>query len=99
MPQIDKSKFRFKIGDDVLYDNKKCKILAYYFMMNFNNYENTYGYTLRIESGGHDGSYYSYDENGNSLSFDNGNCWFVPEKWVEPIKKKKKIREIKVKIK
>ena len=50
MPYIDKSKFRFKIGDEVLYSGKKCKILAYYFMSNFNNYRQSYGYTLRIES-------------------------------------------------
>lgn len=97
MPQIDRSKFRFKIGDNILYNNKKCKILAYYFMENFNNYRSAYGYTLRIESGGHDGSYYSYDENGNSLSFNGTNCWFITEKWVEPIKKK--IKKIKIKIK
>ena len=97
MPQIDKSKFRFKIGDNILYDGKKCKILAYYFMVNFNNYRNAYGYTLRIGSGGHDGSNYSYDENGNHLSFNRGVCWFVPEKWVDPIKKK--IKKIKIKIK
>ena len=61
MPQIDKSKFRFKIGDNILYNNKKCKILAYYFMESFNNYRPTYGYTLKIGKGGHNGAYYSYD--------------------------------------
>lgn len=99
MPHIDESKFRFRVGDNILYDGKKCKILAYYFMVGFNNYGNTYGYTLRIESGGHDGGYCSYAENGNQLSFNERNCWFVPEKWVEPIKKIKKIRKIKIKIK
>lgn len=97
MPNIDRSKFRFRIGDNILYNGKKCKILAYYFMVSFNNYRNGYGYTLRIESGGHDGSNYSYAENGNHLSFNEGNCWFVSEKWVEPIKKK--IKKIKIKIK
>lgn len=69
MSNIDRSKFRFKIGDKVLYNGKKCKILAYYFMENFNKYRSAYGYTLEIERGGHDGSYYSYAENGNHLSF------------------------------
>ena len=99
MPQIDKSKFRFKIGDNILYDNKKCKILAYYFMVNFNDYRNAYGYTIEIGKGGHNGSNYSYAENGNHLSFNERKCWFVPEKWVEPIKKIKKIKKIKIKIK
>lgn len=99
MPNIDKSKFRFRIGDKILYNGKKCKILAYYFMIGFNNYRNAYGYTIKIESGGHNGSCYSYDENGNHLSFNERNCWFVPEKWVEPIKKIKKIKKIKIKIK
>lgn len=99
MPHIDKSKFRFKIGDEVLFKEKKCKILAYYFMENFNKYRSQYGYTIKIGSGGHDGSLYSYDENGNLLSFNERKCWFVPEKWVEPIKKIKKIKKIKIKIK
>lgn len=97
MAQIDKSKFRFKIGDEVLFKEKKCKILAYYFMENFNKYRSQYGYTIEIGKGGHDGSIYSYDENGNLLSFNERKCWFVPEKWVEPIKKK--IKKIKIKIK
>ena len=99
MPQIDKTKFRFRIGDNILYNNKKCKILAYYFMVSFNNYRHVYGYTLKIEKGGHDGRYCSYDANGNHLSFNEGGCWFVPEKWVELIKKIKKIKKIKIKIK
>lgn len=97
MPQIDKSKFRFRIGDTILYDNKKCKILAYCFMTSFNDYRNAYGYTIKIGEGGHNGSNYSFDENGNHLSFNERNCWFVPEEWVGPIRKK--IRKIKIKIK
>ena len=94
MPQIDKSKFRFRIGKEVLYNGKKSKILAYYFVVSFNNYGNAYGYTLRIESESQDGRYYTYDENGNKHSFKEGNCWFVPEKWLEPISKK--IKKIKI---
>lgn len=97
MLNIDRSKFRFKIGDKVLYNGKECKILAYYFMENFNKYRSSYGYTLKIERGGHDGGYYSYDENGNQLSFNKRNCWFVTEKQVHPTEKK--IKRIKIKIK
>lgn len=97
MPQIDKSKFRFRIGDEILFKGNKCKILAYYFIVDFNNYKCGYGYTLEVKFPGHDGIYYSYDENGNHLSFNERNCWFIPEKWAEPIKKK--IKKIKIKIK
>ena len=69
MPQIVKSKFRFKIGDNILYNNKKYKILVYYFMESFNNYRHAYGYTLKIGKGGHNGARYSYDANGNHISF------------------------------
>lgn len=96
MPHIDRSKFRFKIGDKVFFEGKKCKILAYYFIDGFNNYTCIYGYTLKRDFRSHDGSRYSYDENGNQLSFNERNCWFVSERWVDPIKK---IKKIKIKIK
>lgn len=96
MPHIDKSKFRFRIGDKVLFDGDKCEILAYYFLGGFNHYTNCYGYTLKRDFHSHDGDAYSYDEKGNRLSFKEGNCWFVSEKWVNPIKK---IKKIKIKIK
>lgn len=88
MPHIDRSKFRFRIGDKVLYSGKKCEIIAYYFLVCFNNYRNLYGYALKIDFDGHDGGYYSYDENGNQLFFNERNCWFVAEKQVHPIKRK-----------
>ena len=96
MKELDKTKFRFKIGDKVLYNNKKCKVLAYFFSDTFNNYKNAYGYTLEIESKSHNGAHYSYDEKGNPLSFSEEKCYFVNEK--EPISIKK-IKKIKIKIK
>lgn len=97
MPNIDRSKFRFRIGDKVLYNGKKYEIIAYYFLVTFNNYRSLYGYTLKIDFDGHDGSYYSYDENGKRLSFNKRNCWFIAEKQVHPTEKK--IKKIKIKIK
>lgn len=96
MPNIDKSKFRFKIGDKVLYSGKKYEIIAYYFVDRFNNYRNYYGYTLKTDFDSHYGEHYFYDENGNQLFFNERNCWFVTEKQVHPTEKK--IKKIKIKI-
>lgn len=66
MEELDKSRFRFKIRDIVSYGGKPCKILAYYFLNNFNTFKDPYGYTLKVE-GGHSGSNNSYNEYGTSI--------------------------------
>lgn len=84
MEELDKSKFRFKIGDTVLYNEEPCKILAYYFSSGFNNFDCVYGYTLEMScSSSHDGSVFSYNELGQKLSFKDRTCRYVSEKSVK----------------
>lgn len=82
MKELDKSKFRFKIGDIVLYNGNPYKILAYYFLGNFNNFKDPYGYALKVEVG-HSGSNNSYNELGEKQEFEKGTCWWVNENEVE----------------
>lgn len=65
--KLDKSKFRFKIGDTIIYEDKLGKIAGYYFSANFNNFNDPYGYTIEIEGGAHHGQNYTYDENGKEI--------------------------------
>ena len=82
MEKLDKSKFRFKIGDTVLYNERPYKILAYYFLNNFNNFNGPYGYALKVE-GGHSGLNSSYNELGEKQEFEKETCWWVNEIEVE----------------
>lgn len=82
MEKLDKSRFRFKIGDTVLYNGEPYKILAYYFLNDFNNFNDPYGYTLKVEVG-HSGSNSSYNELGEKQKFEKGTCWWVNEDEVE----------------
>ena len=89
MEELDKSKFRFKIGDIVLHEGGPSKILAYCFLDGFNNFNHMYGYTLEIpgfennlemlDLASHDGSDFSYNESGKKLSFKDKTCWHVCE--------------------
>lgn len=84
MERLDKSKFRFKIGDVVLYEGKPCKILAYYFSSNFNDFNYLYGYTLEwLSKQSHTGSNCSYNKVGEKQRFKDETCWYVSEENVE----------------
>lgn len=83
MEKLDLSKLRFRIGDTVLYHGLECKILAYYVD------EGYFGYTIDVHDiceSSHDGTWYSFDENGNSVDPQCDTCLYVVEHWVEPIK-------------
>lgn len=68
-PSLDFSKFRFRIGDDILYDGEVHKIVGYFFGNGFNNFKDSYGYVINNKDFGHDGSVSSYDEQGNEITF------------------------------
>lgn len=83
MNNLDLSKLRFRIGDTVLYHGLECKILAYYVD------EGYFGYTIDVHDiceSSHDGTWYSFDGNGNSVDPQCDTCLYVGEHWVEPIK-------------
>jgi hypothetical protein len=74
---------KFKIGDFVNYEGKKCEVLAY----------SGKSYTINInDKRGHDGRSYSYDEQGNKIDPHCDTCWYVVEgeitKWKNNMKHK-----------
>ena len=77
MEHIDYSKFRFRIGDEILYKGKKYIIKAYYFSTGFNKYNDRYGYTISFPL--HSGTGFSYSEYGKPLSFEYDSCSYVSE--------------------
>ena len=83
MNQLNLNKLRFRIGDTVLYQGFECKVLAYYV------HEMHFGYTIDVANIGiesHDGTVYSFDENGNSVDPQCDTCLYVSDNWLEPIK-------------
>ena len=73
---------KFKIGDFVNYEGKKCEVLAY----------SGIDYTINIGGHGHDGKIYSYDEQDNKIDPHCDTCWYVTEgeidKWENNMKHK-----------
>lgn len=65
--KIDSSKFRFRIGDDILFRENSCKIVGYYFSEGFNNFGECYGYVIEGVKGGCTRNLFGYDEFGNHL--------------------------------
>lgn len=65
--KLDKTKFRFKIDDTIIYKDKLGKIAGYYFSTAFNNFDSSYGYTIEIEGGVHYGQGFTYDEEGKEI--------------------------------
>lgn len=75
---IDQSKFRFIIGDKIIYGEGVTTILGYYFFDGFNNFNDVYGYVIEASKKiGHSGSGKSYDFEGNNVTFDS--CYFIVE--------------------
>ena len=84
MNNLDLSKLRFRIGDTVLYQGLKCKVLAYYVD------EGYFGYTIDVHDiceSSHNGTFFSFDENGNSVDPQCDTCLYVADSWLEPINK------------
>lgn len=77
MEHIDYSKFRFRIGDKILYKGEQYIIKAYYFFKGFNNYTDSYGYTISLPL--HSGVGFSYSEYGKPLKFEYDSCFYVSE--------------------
>lgn len=86
MATLDYSKFRFRIGDTIMYNGEECAIAAYYFVSNFNNFI-SYGYTIRVTGSGHDGRSFSYDEDGKHISFPEPHYWYIQEREAVAINK------------
>lgn len=78
---IDKSKFRFKIGDTIEFRGNCYKVKGYYFSAEFNDYTENYGYTIAYPQ--YDGSCHSYDEYGNKISFPKNSVYYISESHVE----------------
>ena len=79
--KIDESKFRFRIGDKVMYGGKEYTVMAYYFPYCFNDYRG-YGYTIDLPN--HCGNCSSYDGNGNKMSFQSESVHYISEDEVAP---------------
>lgn len=78
-PTINLSRFRFKIGDTILYENKPYKIAGYYFHGMFNSFDEEFGYVIEGYPGGHKGTRLGYDEYGNLLSGHHDDKWYISE--------------------
>ena len=84
MGNLDLSKYRFRIGDTVLYKGFECKVLAY------DVEEHYHGYTIDVANIGivsHNGILFSFDENGNSVDPQCDTCLYVADGWIKPINK------------
>ena len=84
MNKIDLSKLRFRIGDTVLYNGFKCRILAYCVKVK------GFGYTIDVKNMGidsHSGTHFSVDEKGNSVYLKCDTCLYVSDSGLEPINK------------
>ena len=79
-PTINLSRFRFKIGDTILYENEPYKIAGYYFHGMFNSFDEEFGYVIEGYPGGHKGTRLGYDEYGNILSSHCDDKWYIKEK-------------------
>lgn len=81
--KIDESKFRFRIGDKVIYKGKERTIVAYCFSSGFNNYSEYYGYVVDYPS--HDAAGISYNENGELMVFPKDSVHTALESNLSPI--------------
>lgn len=84
MNNLDLNKYRFRIGDTVLYQGFECSILAYCVGLK------DFGYTIDVKNIGiysHDGTMYSVDENGDSVDPQCDTCLYIYDSWLEPINK------------
>lgn len=82
---IDKSKFRFRIGDTVEFRGANHKVKGYYFSGSFGDYSSAYGYTIDYPH--HGGGSHSYDECGNPMKFAKDSVFYARECKVEAVAK------------
>lgn len=90
---IDRTKFRYNIGDIVEIHARgnmyKATIIAYCFNPSFNDYTNFYCYGLLIDDDkfyGHSCNNTPYDYNGNKLSIKTNKGWYALEKNFKVVK-------------
>lgn len=84
---VNLNKFRFRIGDTIEYKGKPYQVMAYYFSRKINDFNNSYGYTINYPC--HTGSSCSFNEKGESVSFESRTVMYVNKKEVNPIKEEK----------
>lgn len=83
---IDSSKFRFRIGDKVLWQNKVVKIVAYYFSGDFNTFKGNYGYTIELPTEDyHKANSHSYDRFGNHTSYTTQDKWYITDNDIDKL--------------
>lgn len=92
MEHIDYSKFRFRVGDIVTYKGHEYPIVGYFFYSSFNNYMNSYGYTLGNinkygHARGHGGLNQVYNEFGSHVP-KGEQMWHVLEEDVSKLEDK-----------
>lgn len=80
-PILDFSKFRFRVGDTILYDGKPRLIVGYYFDLGFNNFGHNFGYVIKTDGCWHDGASHGYDEYGNHLPSDGSTDKYYIYEW------------------
>lgn len=87
--KIDLSKFRFRQGDIILFDDKPCTVVGYHFSAGFNNYKCQYGYVIDSKEGGHDGHDFGYDAYGDRLTHNaRYDLWYIYEAEAKEYKQK-----------
>lgn len=83
-PTLNFSRFRFRIGDTIVFRKKEYKIVGYYFSEGFNNFNESYGYVIEGYPDGHKGQSFSYNEFGEqSKYYPKEDKYYVNEKKAE----------------
>lgn len=83
-PKLNFSRFRFRIGDTIVFRKKEYKIVGYYFSEGFNNFNESYGYVIEGYPDGHKGQSFSYNEFGEqSKYYPKEDKYYVNEKKAE----------------
>lgn len=83
-PTLNFSRFRFRIGDTIIFRKKEYKIVGYYFSEGFNNFNESYGYVIEGYPDGHKGQSFSYNEFGERLEYySKEDRYYVNEKKAE----------------
>lgn len=95
--KIVQSKFRFRQGDTILFDDKPCNVVGYYFSAGFNNYNCKYGYVIDSKKGGHNGCVFGYNAYGDELT-PSARCdlWYIYEEEAKEYKQKSNLLTEKI---